>query len=132
MPYAFFARLLRCRLIAARGGPATALALLMQIEERCDEWFTGDKEREEAVRAARLVRIQILVDWHDSLDSSGSASERQWCVERIKVLVDEHFGDNNGPVLRLTPAIPLLAQPPEEKPQSPEKAPEGSRRESTE
>ena len=113
MPYAFFARLLRCRLIAARGGPATALALLMQIQERCDEWFSSDKEREEAARAAQLLRIQILADWHDRLGPSGGASEQQWCVERIKALIDDHFGDDSKTVLRLTPAIPLLARPPE-------------------
>ena len=126
MPYAFFARLLRCRLIAARGGPPTALALLMQIEKRSDEWFTDDRVREEAVRAARLLRIQILADWHDRLGSSGSASERQWCVERMKALVGEHFGDDTETLLRLTPAIPLLASAPEAKLQIPERTPEGS------
>jgi hypothetical protein len=40
LPYAFFARLLRCRLVAHRGGFVTALALLTQIEHRCEEWFT--------------------------------------------------------------------------------------------
>jgi hypothetical protein len=36
-------------------------------------------------------------------------------VERIKALIDDHFSDNSNTVLRLTPAIPLLARPPEAK-----------------
>ena len=39
LPFAFFSKLLRCRLLASSGGHAGALALLAQIEERCDDWL---------------------------------------------------------------------------------------------
>ncbi len=109
MPYAFFARLQRCRLIAKRGGPAAALALLMQIEEHCDDWLTDNTARDDAMRAAQLVRIQILIDWHDHLDASSKAAEREWCADRIKALSAERFGEGSETVLRLTPAIPIIA-----------------------
>lgn len=109
MPYAFFARLQRCRLIAKRGGRAAALALLMQIEEHCDHWLTDNTARDDAMRATQLVRIQILIDWHDHLDASSKAAERKWCAERIKALSADRFAEGNETVLRLTPAIPIMA-----------------------
>ena len=133
MPYAFFARLLRCRLIAERdtvklvrdsnlapaGGdgkddhvpsPAAALALLMQIEERCDEWLADAAQRDNALRTTQLVRIQILADWSERLALKGRVAERKWCMDRIKELLDERGGEGNDTVLRLSPAIPIIAR----------------------
>ena len=119
MPYAFFARLLRCRLIAERGGdgkddhdpsPAAALALLMQIEERCDEWLADAAQRDNAMRTAQLVRLQILADWSDHLALKGRVAERKWCIDRIEELLNEHGGEGKYTVLRLSPAIPIIAR----------------------
>lgn len=123
MPYAFFARLLRCRLLADRGHPAAALALLMQVEERCGEWLTTDKEREDAVRAAQLTGIQITADWHRRLNGSEAAPERKWCTERIQTLIGGSFGEGGNTVLRLTPAIPIIASPPDKDGASPDPTP---------
>ncbi len=109
MPYAFFARLERCRLIAKRGGPAAALALLMQIEEHCDDWLTDDTARDDAMRTAQLVEIQVLTDWHDRLGVPEHSAERQWCADRIKALLADHFAEDSKTVLRLTSAIPIIA-----------------------
>ncbi len=125
MPYAFFARLLRCRLLTDRGHPAAALALLMQIEERCNEWLTTDTERGDALRSAQLVRIQIMADWYGRLTGSNAASERKWCAESIQTLISEDFGEDGNTVLRLTPAIPIIASPPDEDGAAPDPAPEG-------
>lgn len=130
MPYAFFARLLRCRLIAERGrdgkddhdpSPVAALALLMQIEERCDEWLAGvepdsNPSPMDAMRTAQLVRIQILADWSARLALKGRVAERKWCMDRIKELWDRfetgatRAGEGNDTVLRLSPAIPIIAR----------------------
>ncbi|UCC32711.1 MAG: hypothetical protein JSU86_10590 [Phycisphaerales bacterium] len=124
MPYAFFARLLRCRLLADRGHPATALALLMQVEERCSEWLATDKEREDAVRAAQLAEIQITADWYRRLNGSEASSERKWCAERIQTLIGDSFGEDGNTVLRLTPAIPIVASPPGEDSAAPDPTPD--------
>ena len=112
MPYAFFARLLRSTLIAGRGGPASALALLLQMEERCQDWFTDDQERDLAIRTIQLTRLQIVSNWHDRLAGPDQDAARTWCVDRAKKLIAERFGEDRNFVLRLAPLIPIVAAPP--------------------
>lgn len=119
MPYAFFGRLLRCRSLAKHGGFAAALALLMQIEERCTDWLADSEGTEDAMRAAQLVRMQIMADWHRHLSGAQRVSQRRWCVEHIATLSQEAFGDAGDVVLRLSRAIPIVAPIPELKPPSP-------------
>jgi len=111
--FSFFSRLLRCRLVAARGGPAAALALLMQVEERANDWFKADPDRAEAMRSCSWLRLRILQDWHDRLDATSHADERAWCMSRIDTLRAERFSDaSSATLLRLTQAIPIIARPP--------------------
>lgn len=116
MPYALFARLARCRLVAEIGGSAGALALLMQVEERSAEWLSTQEERDQAARAAQFLRLQIMADWYARLDETRQSDERNWCIERSRRLIDERFGDVGNSVLRLTPVIPIFARPPEPEP----------------
>ena len=112
LPYAFFARLLRCRLIAARGGFTASLALLLQMEPRLDKWIPSDADRATALRATALVEIQILRQWYDHLDASTQIAERRWCAERIDALRTERFGGSNATVFRLKNAVPLMQMTP--------------------
>jgi hypothetical protein len=112
LPYAFFGRLLRCRLIAAQGGYAAALALLTQMEDLCEEWMITEADRANALRTVSLVEMQILSGWHDSLSPSTHASERTWCADRLATLERDRFGEGENTVLRLRPAIPVLNLPP--------------------
>ena len=112
MPYAFFARLLRSRVIAGRGGPQSALALLLQMEERCQDWFTDDQERDLAIRTIQLTRLQIVSDWHDRLAGPDQDAARTWCVDRAKGLIAQRFGEDRNFVWRLAPLIPIVAAPP--------------------
>lgn len=117
-PYGFFTRLLRCRLLVRRGHPAAALSLLMQIEERCvDDWFDPD-DRAVALRTVALVRTQILRDWHGQLSPDTHADERQWCGDRIQQLIDLKLVQDDRTVLRLSPAVPLVVEPPAPQPAS--------------
>jgi len=111
--YGFFSRLLRCRLVAARGGSAAALALLMLVEERAGDWFKVDPDRAEAMRSCAWLRLRILQDWHDRLDATSQAEERDWCRSRIDTLLSEQFSDASGAtIMRLNQAIPIIARPP--------------------
>jgi len=110
--YDFFSRLLRCRLIAARGAHSTALALLLQIEERCQSWFTIPTERELALNAVALLQMRIVRDWHHLLSSEDRVEERAWCARRISTLINERLSADTNHLLRLGKTMPIIAEPP--------------------
>lgn len=128
MPYALFASVERCRLLAMQGGQATALALLMQVEGRCEEWTgrtglpVGETEKQDqAVRMVQLAQMQILGDWFDHAGSNDAGEgrqaevrriERKWCADRISKLTEEGFGGDDKGLFRLGEAIPIIAKPP--------------------
>ncbi len=123
MPYALFARVERCRLLAMQDGRATALALLMQVEVRCEEWTgrtglpVGEAEKQaQAVRMVQLAQMQILGDWFDGVGEGRPAAdariERKWCADRISKITEEGFGGDDKGLFRLSEAIPIIAKPP--------------------
>jgi hypothetical protein len=112
MPYTLFSRLLRCRLIAHRGGIAAASGLLLQLEERCQDWLTDDTLRDDAIRAIQLERIRIMALWGQQSSGEDAAASRRWCRERAASLVQEAFTEPGEAVMRLSPAVPVLIQPP--------------------
>lgn len=105
LPWDFFARLQRCRAIAATGGFPTAVTLLMQIEDRCGQWLPPGGPDRAAERAALWLQMVILRKWWDA--SPPDSSQREWCARRIREIAEEHF-TADAPVLRLHPAIPRL------------------------
>jgi hypothetical protein len=115
MPYAFFARILRCRLLAARDGFAMAIGLLTQLEDRTAEWLDNDTDRADAARTVTLAEFQVLADWHDHLSAADHPSERAWCGQRMDTLTKTRLGEGGkqNTVLRLAPAVPIL--PPHDK-----------------
>jgi len=115
MPYAFFSRLIRARLIAERGGPAAALALLSLIEERANDWFTDSTRRADATRACAYERLRIVREWHDRLSPVNETDERAWCIAETQRVRERYFSSVRT-VLRLDPAIPDLAVPPPAEP----------------
>ena len=112
LPYAFFARVLRCRLLSRQGGHVAALALLMQMEDRCEDWFPDDVPRGDAIRTLQLARYQILTAWEEQLPENTRAAERTWIAERKKQLVESSFPEDRNTLLRLLPVIPIIAPPP--------------------
>jgi len=113
MPYPFFARLLRCRILAAQGKFAAAAALLIQLEERCTRWPVKEADRPDYLRAVMLVQTHVLADWRDRLDAATQADERQWCTDRLAAILAKHFPDASATVARLNPAVPILARGPQ-------------------
>lgn len=111
-PYSFFARLLRCRLLAQEGHPATALSLLLQMEERCHQTWFPAYSIEPAVRTVALLRLEVLREWYDRLSADTQPAQRNWCAERMREVIDERFGDDDRDILRIAPAIPIVAKAP--------------------
>lgn len=119
LPYAFFARLYRCRLTAAQGGFPAALGLLIQMEDRCEEWFKEDGARADALRAVAWTQMQIAKDWWDKLADPSEDAARKWCEQRIAALTQDRFASEPRTVLRLQWAIPIIAEPPPAPPAPP-------------
>ena len=122
LPYALFSSIERCRLLAAQGGRTAALALLMQLETRCEVWLDDADQKEQAERLVQFAQMQIVLDWHAS--SSGgsdgekpakdSLEEQKWCAERIERIKAEGFADAGADLLRLGNAIPIIVAAPED------------------
>jgi hypothetical protein len=109
----FYGRLLRVRSIADRGGHAAACTLLLQIEDKCDEWFPAVGDAADARRAAVAVRTGILRQWADSLDPTTQPEERDWCLRAIERARTAACPDTEScPVLPLETAVPVLARAP--------------------
>ena len=117
MPYPFFAKQLRCRLQTERGGHAGAIAMLIQMEERCDEWFEQKPDRADALRTTRWMQLRALVDWFGKFDATKQIDERKWCINRVKELTEESFSDDDKTVLRMSPSIPFVFPTPDLEPQ---------------
>jgi hypothetical protein len=111
LPFALFARLLRCRILASQDGYAAALALLTQLEDHADSWLDTDADRANALRTITLVEIQVLSDWQARLSGPPDSTQRRWCTDRISTLVDERFSEGGRSVFRLTTAIPIIVTP---------------------
>lgn len=110
---ALFARLLRCRALAKQGRTTPAMALLYQLEERCEDWFPVEADRGDALRAVTLVAYETLGAWHDALSPETAGQERQWCARTAARLIEERFTPESRSVLRLDRTVPAIATSPE-------------------
>jgi len=108
MPFSFFARLLRCRILADQGGVPLSLSLLLQMEEHSREWFFDATQFDPIYRSIALARIQTLRAWHEQLSEKNHTEERQWCLKQIQQLLESRFDSDNPIVVRLWPAIPIV------------------------
>ena len=112
--FQFHARLLRCRMVADRGGYTAAAALLLQVEEKANEWFTVEADQQAAVHAAMLHRLQVLDRWRTALQSTTQPDESVWCQEAAARLKRDAVAEGNPVfVLGLEKSIPIIAPPPD-------------------
>jgi len=117
-----FGRLMRCELIAERGGFAAALALLIQLEERAHVWQFAGADREDAIRLIAHRQIRILEQWKAALTADNSDRERTWCDDQVQSLMGEHFIESRQ-LLRLGLAIPIICSDPDVPEATPRKPP---------
>ncbi len=111
LPHDFFARLVRCRLLADRGGHAIATTLTLQMDVQAENWF--DKSRlPEARRAIGLLRIGLAERWAKQLQRdklTEHATRRHKIAQGIR---NDLFSGKDGTVYRLMLAVPILIEPP--------------------
>jgi len=111
-PYSFLGRVLRCRTLAQHRPKPVALALLLQLEERCYDWFSDESDKDQALRTVALVRLQVLRAWYDSMDPVANRDERAWCAAQARRIKQKVFEGSNPTVFRLLPAVPFLVPAP--------------------
>lgn len=112
--YPYFARLLRCRLVADRAGYATACSLLLQLEERVGDWFPDQDTRDEGRHTAMLMRAQVLEAWRRSLDGEGQTEEAAWCTQALEGIYGPLVAQGaEVSLLRLGNSIPMIMPVPD-------------------
>lgn len=112
LQFGFYARLLRCRLLAKRGSYAVALGLLSQLEEKSREWFVLGADQDNAFRAITVTTFQVLDQWRAQLGDSEEVRQRDWCVDKMQWHLDRRLEGDKRFVLRLRPAVPIIAAAP--------------------
>jgi hypothetical protein len=88
-----------------------AWSLLLKLEERAHDWFDSPVARQEAARAATLVRLQVNKSWRQSLTEAENLERAAWCgraEERMQSMIVQSTASPT--VLRLTLAVPLLLE----------------------
>ncbi len=106
-PYAFFARVMRCDVLAGHGQGVAALALLTQMEERALGWYPDEEPRKQALGAIAWTKLHTLRAWHDTFDPKERTEERAWCRAQAATLIKDTLTEPPG-LPRLSPAIPML------------------------
>jgi len=108
-PYRFYGAILRAQLLAEHRSPTLALAMLMRVEEMVETWFSGQRDRGQALRTSAFARVEILQAWAESLAKEESREEEvAWCQAGILTLQEGWLTGEMPRLLRLAPAIPLL------------------------
>jgi len=111
MPHAYFSRLLRCELLARRGGYGVALALLAKMDEPVGTWFGTGAPRDEAMRSLAWTKLRVLKLWHTELmKSEANATEAAWCAQRMQEIIADRLPEDRRTLLRISPAAPVIAE----------------------
>lgn len=110
-PQAFFARILRCELLARRGGYGAALAVLSKMDEPIAVWFPLGAARDDAMRTLAWTKVRVLKAWHTELSKSQSlAEEAAWCAERMQAIIADRLPEGRRTISRISPVIPIMAK----------------------
>lgn len=111
-PQAYFARLLRCELLAQRGGYGVALALLAKLDEPVAGWFPQGASRDDAMRTLAWTKLRILMAWHVELSKSDTQKEEaDWCAERMQAIIADRLPEDRRTISRVSPVIPIMVTP---------------------
>ncbi len=108
-PYRFYGAILRAQLLSKHQSPTLALAMLMRVEDMVETWFSGQRNRGQALRTSAFTRAQILQAWSQELARKDAQEEEvAWCQAGVLKLQEGWLTGEMPRLLRLSPAIPLL------------------------
>ncbi len=130
-----YLRLLRCSILSDSGSPSLAMALILKMEERLEQWISDGSSRQAALCTLTWFRFRIAQSHQPKGDGLYKDIWRDWVARARATLEDP---DAPCRLIRLTGAVPLLlakpepasqpapgARPPQDKPAEPVSQPAG-------
>ncbi len=106
----FYLRVLRCSILSDSGSPSLALALILKIEERLEQWIPDESSRQAALCTLTWFRFRIAKSHQPEGDGLYKDIWQDWLGRARATLEDP---DAPCRLIRLTGAVPLLLAKPE-------------------
>ncbi len=104
-----YLRMLRCSILSDSGSPSLALALILKMEERLEQWISEEPGRQAALCTLTWLRIRIATSHQPEGDGLYKDIWQEWLARAQATLEDP---DAPCRLIRLTGAIPLLLAKP--------------------
>ncbi len=119
-----YLRMLRCSILSDSGSPSLALALILKMEERVEQWIGDESSRQAALCTLTWFRFRIAQSHQPEGDGLYKDIWQDWLARAEATLKDP---DVPCRLIRLTGAVPLLLAKPEagSRPASGVEPPEG-------
>ncbi len=105
-----YLRMLRCSILSDSGSPPLALALILKMEERLEQWTPDESSRQAALCTLTWFRFRIAKSHQPVGDGLYKDIWRDWLARARATLEDP---DAPCRLIRLTGAVPLLLAKPE-------------------
>ena len=103
-------RVLRCSILSDSGSPSLALALILKMEERLEQWISDESSRQAALCTLTWFRFRIAKSHQPEGDGLYKDIWQDWLGRARATLEDL---DAPCRLIRLTGAVPLLLVKPE-------------------
>lgn len=105
-----YLRMLRCSILSDSGSPSLALALILKMEERLEQWIPDQPTRQAALCTLTWFRLRIAKSHQPESDGLYKDIWQDWLGRARATLEDP---DAPCRLIRLTGAVPLLLAKPE-------------------
>ncbi len=105
-----YLRVLRCSILSDSGSPSLALALILKMEERLEQWISDEPSRQAALCTLTWFRFRIAQSYQPEGDGLYKGIWQNWLARSRATLKDP---DAPCRLIRLTGAVPLLLAKPE-------------------
>ncbi len=106
----FYLRVLRCSILSDSGSSSLALALILKMEERLEQWISDEPSRQAALCTLTWFRFRIAQSQLPEGDGLYKGIWQDWLARARATLEDP---DAPCQLIRLTGAVPLLLSKPE-------------------
>jgi len=123
MPYDFYARLLRCHILLARGSSGLVAGLTLRMHRATEKWFAlNSNDAARADRTLQFVRAVAMRRWAEALEETHPELARDH-RRKADQLIDRIRSSEKSDLYLLRPSVPRLVEPPDLEDESPQTHP---------